>query len=326
VSGGTVTSAAKIVANGTGASTVSAAITSANGLEKTNGGNLTLSGLNSGLKGVVTVTAGTITAGTSNALGSGAIVVQNNGVIDLSGFTQSTATGVSVDGSLRNGTITVNGGSIIVGAASASASVTDVAMTALMVSLKNGTVTNSVINSGTLDVGNTNIIRGSINSLTTLSGTSGIVGAVISGSGVVVRSEGNLTLAAYNGATLNGLDITGGTVTAGTYGAFGNGLVSVGSLATLDFGTYAPTASTSGVTTFTTLIANGTVKSVSDIVLGSTQTLKGSGRVNGTVSLNGGTISPGLSPGSLTVGKLTGTGTYIWEINTGALAAIKGVT
>ncbi len=66
------------------------------------------------------------------------------------------------------------------------------------------------------------------------------------------------------------------------------------------------------------LLANNTSGSATGtgaVAVNAAGTLGGSGTVAGSVTMNGGTLSPGNSPGNLTLGGLTmNSGTYLWEL------------
>ena len=132
------------------------------------------------------------------------------------------------------------------------------------------------------------------------------VSANLAGNLLTKNGSGNLTLSGNN-ASLNGLTIDEGAVSVTSNAALGTGNVNVGTVASLNgIGLKLDQAAP-------TLTVNGTLNANS-LTVGAGKILKGNGVVNaGVVLAAGAQISPGNSPGMLTVGSLTGTGDYIWE-------------
>ena len=292
---------------------VSAAITSVNGLTKRGAGNLTLSGSNAGLNGL-TVEAGTVVSGAVNALGNGAITVGASGTIDLANNTQATTDatigGVAQNGVLNagTGTVSVNGG----------ATVSLLAVNAGSVNLAGGTLSGSFLTGTTVCLGEVDVNGGAIVSSSTINSTQNgnrVVSATItSANGLVKKGTGNLTLSGNN-AGLNGLNVTEGTLEVNSSSALGSGVVTVGgsaslSAAAVDLNQGAPVYTVNGKLT---------AKSLS---VGKGQTLNGNGTINAGVRLTDGVIAPGNSPGTLTVGTLSGVGNYVWE----RVAPVKNLT
>lgn len=73
-----------------------------------------------------------------------------------------------------------------------------------------------------------------------------------------------------------------------------------------------------------TLLVNGSTAAASIVTVGASGTLGGIGVINGDVTVNGGTLSPGASIESLGVGNITFTGgTFLYEIDRNAAAGSR---
>jgi len=143
----------------------------------------------------------------------------------------------------------------------------------------------------------------------------------LSGAGILTNlSTGNAT-ATLTIANGNGADFTG-TIQDGSTVA-GTGITALGRVAVTKSGS--GTQTLSGANTYTgntivnagTLLVNGSTSASSAVSVNNTGTLGGSGTVAGTVSINnGGTLSPGNSPGELATGSQTWAvgGDYNWQI------------
>jgi fibronectin-binding autotransporter adhesin len=117
----------------------------------------------------------------------------------------------------------------------------------------------------------------------------------ISGGGSVLVEDGTLELTASNNTYTGSSQITGGTLAVGAAGAVTSSLVQIDSAGSFDV-----TAKVAGYE------------------VPATQTLSGSGTVVGSLVLGGGaTLSPGASPGTLSVSQDTtfaGGGNYNWQV------------
>jgi hypothetical protein len=172
----------------------------------------------------------------------------------------------------------VNAGSLLVNGATAAGSAVSVADAAVLggtgtvngaVSLTGGATGATLTSSGTLTIANALTTSGNNNSV-----SAGIVGVTSATVGGQLSVAGGSTLNASGTATVNGL-----LSVSGTFG--GAGAVSVTS---------------GGVYT-----VNGTANKVTTV----NGTLSGSGTVGAVTVNTGGLLSPGNSPGNLTVGGLT---------------------
>jgi autotransporter-associated beta strand protein len=220
----------------------------------------------------------------------------------------------------------------------------------------------TTVNAGTLAIGNTmtigaitgsgNLSLGNGFTLTSNSTSNSTFSGVISGSGALAKNgASSLTLGAnntYSGATT----ISAGTIEIGAAGRLGGGnysqnianngvLIYSGTnnqtLGGVISGTGALTHNASSTLTLTgnsnfngattinagTLVLSGT-NTASAITVASGGTLMGSG--SGGATTVSGTIAPGNSPGTLTVGSLTlnGGGVYTWEMADATGAAGTG--
>jgi fibronectin-binding autotransporter adhesin len=315
VSGGVIVSAQSIAAEVSNQASVGASITSVNGLTKTGGGNLTLSGANTGLKGLA-VTEGKVTSGAVNALGSGAITVGPLGSIDL-GSQAQTSTGATISGKLSNGELNVGSGTVnVVGATAELTGVTVKAETGA-VNLNGGNVSGaSDIRANTVALGDVNVDGGKIGSsnkiVATVANNVTVSASVTGANGLDKRGAGKLTLSGNN-VGLNGLSVSEGTVEVNSSAALGSGAVKIAANASVN----SAVDLVQGASVYT---VNGNL-TANSLTVGRGQTLNGDGVINAGVRLVDGSIAPGNSPGTLAVGTLSGVGDYVWE----RVAPVKNV-
>lgn len=246
----------------------------------------------------------------------------NTGIVQLSNAL-TTSGGVSVNnGTLTLGnTLNVTGGTLAVATA--------------------GTLTSN--SSGTV-TGNATLTGGGIinlNSASGISGTLGVTGGNWNGAGTVTggvtSSSGTFTVGSGANLTASGgLNVTGGTIVAGSSASTITGSINYTSSSNSTYAgviagsgktvtmnasgatlTLTGTNSYDGATTVTNgkLVVNGNSSTSSLTTVASGATLGGSGTVGALIVSTGGFVTPGNSPGILTVnGNYTQAGQYTAEI------------
>jgi len=306
--------------------------------------------------GSIASSAAIVSGGTLRVKGIAGSVAANSGnlIVDSTGtignFSIGVTTTVSVDGT--TGTITQGGGTLDLRGTGSTFSMS--AGTATVYSggfLGNSTLTGgSLLNSGT--VGDTTIATGSTfdvktggtSSKATVNGgtllVSGSVAQTVVNSGTAtVNSGGNSGITTVNGSALDvygrtGVSTvnTGGTLNVKTGGSLlgtstvGGGTLMVdGTAGTVIVNSGTATVNTGGAISSTTV--NGGLLSVNgsagDILVNTGGTLGGSGSVQG-LTLNGGIVAPGNSPGLLTAYELNGSnGTFQFQLGA---PTTRGVT
>jgi hypothetical protein len=306
--------------------------------------------------GSIASSAAIVTGGTLRVKGTAGNVAANSGnlIVDSTGTIGNTSIGVtttvSIDGTA--GTITQGGGTLDLRGTGSTFSMS--AGTATVYSggfLGNSTLTGgSLLNSGT--VGETTIATGSTfdvktggtSSKATVNGgtllVSGSVAQTVVNSGTAtVNSGGNSGITTVNGSALDvygrtGVSTvnTGGTLNVKTGGSLlgtstvGGGTLMVdGTAGTVIVNSGTATVNTGGAISSTTV--NGGLLSVNgsagDILVNTGGTLGGSGSVQG-LTLNGGIVAPGNSPGLLTAYELNGSnGTFQFQLGA---PTTRGVT
>jgi autotransporter-associated beta strand protein len=306
--------------------------------------------------GSIASSAAIISGGTLRVKGTAGTVAANSGslIVDSTGTIGNTSIGVSttvtMDGTA--GTITQGGGTLNLRGTGSTFSMS--AGTATVYSgafLGASTLTGgSLLNSGT--VGETTIATGSTfdvktggtASKATVNGGTLIVGGsvgqtVVNSGTATINSGGNAGTTTINGSTLDvygntGVSTvnTGGTLNVKTGGSL-LGAATVGGGTLLVSGTAGRVIINSGTATVNTggaidsTTVNGGLLSVNgtagDILVKTGGTLGGSGSVQG-LTLNGGTVAPGNSPGLLTAYELNGSnGTFAFQLGA---PTTRGVT
>jgi len=327
----TDSNAAALTVGGNGGSdTYSGSLGGAGSLTKLGSGTLTLSGSNS-FAGGLTVAAGGIVFNNSSAAASGSIAASNSTTLSLANSSSIFLTGTVVP-SGANANVTLTSANASAGFNTAfrgsadqkftinGATQVNVAASNQQFSGLSGTV--AVATGATLRFAASNLNNGGTATTFDLTG------------GITTRNNGTLTLGALQGSGIiamgtNGLNNQGLTVIVGDKGvnttysgvmsdadaANGKilGLTKVGSGTLTLTGSNAYTGPT--IVTAGGLIANGVLGSGS-LSVAATAWLAGSGTILGPVSMSG-TISPGNSPGLLTLKSLSleSTSSTVMEIN-----------
>jgi len=311
--GGTINTAADVVAS------INSAIIDGVGtsLTKVGAGTLTLSGTNS-YSGGTQLNAGGLAVGSASALGSGTLQMAGSTTLYANATSLTLANAVS----LSSGTATVNTGAMDLGLASVISGTGTLLKTGTGVLTLSGANTYSGatwIQQGTLRMGGAGVLPNQT--------TVGVLaGAVFDLNGIAqtvgsLWGTGNVLL---GGTTLT----TGGDDSSST---FSGRISDAGSLVKTGTGTMTLDGSSlyTGVTQVLggSLVVDGWIASSSGVTVAPGATLGGSGSVPVTV-INGGTLSPGNSPGTLKVyGDLTFNpgSTYLAEVQ-GAVADRVTVT
>lgn len=287
-SGGTLAFSRTDAYGGNVANTISGGM----GVAQLGSGTLTLTGANS-FSGGISVSLGRLVAGNANALGSGTATV-SGGVLDVGSYALSVAGFTITSGSLvGSGTLTATNGYALQGGA------VNAILGSGAITVSNGTTTlgapgrfNSAsgltISSGRLTLGGNETVSSFM-----------LTGGILAGTGITLTSTTNYDV--RSGSVLANFGGSAGLIksTAGTVTLSGNSSYSGG------------TDVSAG-----TLLVNGALGGAVNVNNGAT--LGGSGTVTGLVTVFvGGTLSPGNSPGELTVGSLAlnATSTTLMEIN-----------
>lgn len=277
-------------------------ITGSGGLIKTGGGVETLSGAN-GYIGGTTLVQGALVVGNTSALGTGGVAFSagSTGSLDLNGFSPTVSTlnsaveGLITNGSAAMSTLTVSGGGSFGGVIQNGVGATGLAVTGGTLTLTgaNTYTGGTTISGGTLQIGNggmTGVIAGNVTNNATLAinrSDAVTFGGVISGTGTVNQIGSGTTMLTGVNSAMAGQFTGTANINAGTLainGTFGD---------------------TDANTATVNVNAGGT--------------LHGSGTIAGSVMVNGGTVSAGNSPGTLTVARdytLTAGSTSLFELGT----------
>ena len=211
----------------------------------------------------------------------------------------------------------------------------------------------TVVADGTL-IGTTTSLQGAITNSSRVTfdqSTNGTYAGVMSGNGLLTKlGSGAVTLSGsntyYDGTTVSAGSLIGTTSslqgaitnnatvkfdqsTSGTYAGIMSGSGSLTKLGTGEVTLAGPNTYSGGTTVSAgKLIINGSLAN-SAVIVGNGATLGGNGTIASLVDvLAGGTISPGNSPGLLTVGSLdleTGSSTFMQIVGSGSEAGTAGI-
>ena len=247
-----------------------------------------------------------------NMNGTAGTITQGGGTLDLRGtgstFSMSAGTATVYSGAFL-GASTLTGGSLL---NSGTVGDTTIATGSTLDVRTGGTASQATVNGGTLIVGGS-VTRSTVNSGTATVNSGGNAGiTIVNGSALDVY--GNTGVSTVNtGGTLNVK--TGGSL-LGTSTVGGGTLLVNGTAGTVVVNAGTATVATGGTINSTTV--NGGLLSVNgtagDALVNAGGTLGGSGSVQG-LTLNGGTVAPGNSPGLLTAYELNGSnGTFAFQL------------
>ena len=352
-----------IVGNNNASTTYSGSLTGTGALTKIGTGTLSLTGLSS-YTGATTVNGGVLAVstilngGVNSSIGASGTASTN---LTINGGTlQYTGTSVVTDRGLQalasGGTLEVTNASTnlefdgAVAGNTASALTKTGAGTVTFGGSAGGLSLSMIVNGGTavFAKNGARVIRGPNglvinNGATVLLGAAGSGDQILDAGGGVFVNSGTFDLATKN-ETVSGLQVGTGSTSGAVIASSGT----VISLAAIDArrgiisaavsGSAGLTKTTSGTVTISslaaytgttavsagTLLINGSLSS-SPVTVSSGAVLGGSGTIAGTVAINaGGTLSPGNSPGILSVGNLTLAGTLYEQLGTSGLSPIAG--
>ena len=305
--GNAVTVAASISDHGNGA------------INQLGSGTTILNGNNSSFSGLATISAGILRANSSTALGTSTVTVAG-GSLDLGSSTNTVANFTITSGSLL-GSGKLTAATYALGGGTVAGDLGVGSMTVTGNSSLNGTadVTSVSLNAGTLALGSAGQFTSRVVALTGSSGA----GLSLGGNESVGSLSGGFNVG-LGSATLT----TGNDNTSTTYSGTLSGS---GALMKQGAGTFSLTGSNSytGGTTVSagTLIINGSLAN-SPVTVGNGGAIGGDGTISSLVTVHsGGTLTPGNSPGLLTVASLdllAGSTTLMQVVGAGSSAGTAG--
>ncbi len=353
-SGAAISGAGGFVQVGAGETTLNQANTYSGGTTVSNG-TLTLVGNGTLGTGGLTVNGGTanfngLTRSLASLSGSGGTVnlgTSGTSTLTVGDASNTTYSGVIAGGSTNEltkvgtGTLTLSGTNTYTGATNITAGTLAVNGSTHAASVVNIGTAGTLTGSGVIN-GNATLTGGGVINKTSgsIAGTLDVTGGNWNGAGtvggLVTASSGTFNIG--SGATLttaSGLNVTGTGVLSGAANSTIAGSVNYTSSAsssyagsiiggnTLTLDAAGTTLTLTGANSYTgtttvhagTLVVNGSTGS-GDMTIGSGATLAGSGTIRGDlVVLNGGSLNPGNSPGTLNFsGNLTNSGTINMEL------------
>jgi fibronectin-binding autotransporter adhesin len=311
---GNISGAAQpLTIGGAGDVTVSSVIGTTSGpLTKDGSGTLILSGANT-YTGATAVSAGTLKLGASGAISdSSAVSVSAGAAFDLNGNNETVG---SLDGAgnvnLGAATLTtggLNSSTAHSGVTSGTGGLTKEGSGVFTLSGANSFTGATTIGAGTLRLGASGAISDSsavsvaAGAVFDLNGNNEIIGS-LAGAGNVTLGSGNLIAGGLDTSTTHSgvISGTGGFTKRGTGTLILSGNNSYNGATSVDAGV---------------LRISGSVGN-SAVTVNSGGTLAGTGTIGAMIVKGGGTIAPGVSPGTLNTGAQTwgGGGNYNWEIN-----------
>lgn len=363
LTGGTITVSGSsdadntITVDGGLTATIASAISSSVKLTKASDGTLVLSGDNSGMTGGLTVTAGVVKVGSTNALGanSNAVTVGTTGTLDVNGTNMVATNALSLTGTLTNsatsaatyaGQVTLATTKSIGGALGGNLTLSGgVANNGFGLTLNpsaNTLTVNGVSGTGNVSITNSSngavALTGTINNTGTITNDgTGSSATTISGNlgssvtGVTQNSStSSLLLSGDNSSYTGGVTISAGTVKVGSTNALGanSSSVTVATGGTLDVNGTTMVATNSLTLNGTSTLTNSATSAATyagQVTLGAAKSIGGAIGANLTLSggvANGGnalTLNP--SANTLTVNGVSGTGNVtVTNSSTGSVA------
>lgn len=323
---GAITNNSSVVFDQTTSGTYSSIMSGSGSLTKLGSGTVTLSGANS-YSGSTTVSAGSLVGTTTSLQGA----ITNNAAVTINNPTNGTYAGIMTGaGSLTKlgaGSVTLTGANSYSGGTTISAGSLIGDTTSLQGNITNNTtLTFSQTTNGTYagNISGTGILTKLGSGAVTLTGTSNYSGGTTVTAGSLIGTTNSL----QGAITMVNTAVTFDQTTTGTYAGILSGN---GSLTKLGGGTVILAANNNfiGPTVVSggTLFINGSHNSA--VTVQNLATLGGSGTILSRLVTvqSGGTISPGNSPGLLTVGSLdlqAGSTTLMQIIGVGSAAGTAG--
>ncbi|MEI6258154.1 MAG: autotransporter-associated beta strand repeat-containing protein, partial [Planctomycetota bacterium] len=267
------------------------------GLTKSGLGTLTLSGSN-GYTGATTVNGGVLAYGASNVFPNSTALSVAGGSLDLGSYTNTVASFTITSGSLL-GSGKLTAATYFIGGGTVASNLGAGSMTVTGNSNLNGTadVTSVSLNAGTLTLASASRFTSSVIALTGSSGGSISLG----GNESVGSLAGGFNVALGSATLSTGNDNSSTTYSGILSGSGGLTKAGTGTFIISGNNTYTGVTAVSGGK----LLVNGQLGNTA-VTVNASGLLGGSGTILGNVTVDSsGTLSPGNSPGVLTVGSLS---------------------